>query len=66
MQRQKPVDQLPGLPAQSDVSMTKAWINAALRGGNGVPAPVGEQVKQCLLVAKSFQQRHVTYHEQGS
>ena len=66
VQRQEPVDELPPLPAQSDASTTAAWISAALRGEQLVPAPIAEQVEQCLHVAKSLQQRQGSHHEQGS
>ena len=66
VQRQEPVDELPPLPAQSDAETTAAWINAALRGEQPVPAPIAEQVEQCLHVAKSLRQQQGSHHEQGS
>jgi anthranilate phosphoribosyltransferase len=66
VQRQEPVDELPPLPAQSDASTTAAWISAALRGEQPVPAPIAEQVEQCLHVAQSLQQRQGSHHEQHS
>jgi anthranilate phosphoribosyltransferase len=66
VQRQEPVDEMPPLPAQSDAPTTAAWINAALRGEQPVPAPIAEQVEQCLHVAKALQQQQGTHHEQGS
>jgi anthranilate phosphoribosyltransferase len=57
VQRQAPVDEMPPLPAQSDASTTAAWIAAALRGEEPVPAPITEQVEHCLHVAKSLQQK---------
>ena len=54
VQRQEPVDALPPLPAQSDAATTAAWIAAALRGEQPVPAPIAEQVEQCLQVAKAL------------
>lgn len=66
VQRQEPVDELPPLPSQSDAATTAVWINAALRGEQPVPAPIAEQVEQCLHVAKALQQRQGAQHEQGS
>jgi anthranilate phosphoribosyltransferase len=66
VQRQEPVDELPALPAQSDAETTAAWINAALRGEQPVPAPIAEQVEQCLHVAKALKLRQGSQHEQGS
>lgn len=66
VQRQEPVDEMPPLPAQSDAETTAAWINAALRGDEPVPAPIAEQVEQCLHIAKSLRQRQDAHHEQGS
>ena len=66
VQRQEPVDELPPLPAQSDAATTAAWIVAALRGEQPVPAPIAEQVEQCLQVAQSLQRQQGLPHEQGS
>jgi anthranilate phosphoribosyltransferase len=57
VQRQEPVDALPPLPAQSDAAATATWITAALRGEQPVPAPIAEQVEQCLHVAKALRQQ---------
>jgi len=66
VQRQAPVDEMPPLPAQSDASTTAAWIAAALRGEEPVPAPIAEQVEQCLHVAKSLQHKQGLHHEHSS
>jgi anthranilate phosphoribosyltransferase len=66
VQRQEPVDELPPLPAQSDAATTAAWIAAALRGEQPVPAPIAEQVEQCLQVAQSLRQQQGSRHGQGS
>jgi anthranilate phosphoribosyltransferase len=66
VQRQAPVDEMPPLPAQSDASTTGAWITAALRGEEPVPAPITEQVEHCLHVAKSLQQKQDMHHERNS
>jgi anthranilate phosphoribosyltransferase len=66
VQRQEPVDELPPLPAQSDAATTAAWIAAALRGEQPVPAPIAEQVEQCLQVAQSLQRQQGLHPEQGS
>jgi len=66
VQRQAPVDEMPPLPAQSDASTTAAWIAAALRGEEPVPAPITEQVEHCLHVAKSLQQKQDKHHESNS
>jgi anthranilate phosphoribosyltransferase len=66
VQRQAPVDEMPPLPAQSDASTTAAWIAAALRGEEPVPAPITEQVEHCLHVAKSLQQKQDKHHERNS
>ena len=66
VQRQAPTDDMPPLPAQSDASTTAAWIAAALRGEEPVPAPIAEQVEQCLHVAKSLQHKQGSQHEHSS
>ncbi len=57
IQKQQPVDVLPPLPLESDVATTAAWIQAALDGMQPVPAPIVEQVEQCLQVSKRIQEQ---------
>jgi anthranilate phosphoribosyltransferase len=52
VQRQAPVNELPPLPEDSDAVTTAAWIRAALRGEQPIPASIAEQVEQCLIVSK--------------
>jgi anthranilate phosphoribosyltransferase len=54
IERQQPVDEMPPLPAASDAATTAAWIRAALEGKQPIPAPVAEQVAQCLQVARQM------------
>ena len=58
IERQAPVDEMPPLPAARDAATTAAWIEAALRGEQPIPAPILDQVQQCLLVSKQLQGRH--------
>jgi anthranilate phosphoribosyltransferase len=51
IERQQPVDDMPPLPASSDAASTAQWIRAALDGSAPIPAPIAEQVTQCLQVA---------------
>lgn len=48
MERQAPVDEWPPLPSARDAATTAAWIKAALEGKQAVPAPLLEQVAQCI------------------
>ena len=52
VQKQAPADALPPLPASRDAATTAAWIRAALAGEQPVPAPILEQVEQCLTVCR--------------
>lgn len=54
--RQEPVDELPPLPVSSDVVTTAVWIREALEGRQPVPAPIAEQVAQCLQIARQMKQ----------
>lgn len=54
--RQAPVDEAPPLPASADAATTAAWIRDALAGRQPVPAPISEQVAQCLQVARQIKQ----------
>lgn len=62
VQKQAPVDELPPLPLTSDAATTAAWIAAALRGEQPVPAPIAEQVEHCLLVSKELQAKQDMHH----
>ncbi len=55
IERQQPVDEMPPLPAASDANTTGAWIAEALAGKQPIPAPIADQVAQCLRVAKAMQ-----------
>jgi anthranilate phosphoribosyltransferase len=50
--KQAPVDETPPLPDEADATTTAAWIAAALRGEQPVPASIAEQVQQCVQVSK--------------
>ncbi len=52
IERQQPVDDMPPLPAASDAATTAAWIAEALQGQQAIPAPIADQVAQCLRIAK--------------
>ncbi len=54
IERQQPVDEMPPLPAASDANTTAAWIAEALQGKQPIPAPIADQVAQCLRVAKAM------------
>lgn len=54
IERQQPVDEMPPLPAASDAATTAAWITDALDGKQPVPAPIADQVAQCLKVARAM------------
>ena len=64
VQKQTLVQHLPVLPAEKDALTTAAWIHAVLRGDVAVPAPIAEQVAQCLLVSKALQ-ANGSQHEQA-
>ncbi len=55
IERQQPVDDLPPLPASTDAVTTAAWIREAIEGRQPVPAPIAEQVAQCLQVVRQMQ-----------
>ncbi|MGZ3239236.1 MAG: DNA-binding protein YbiB [Burkholderiaceae bacterium] len=57
VQKQAPVDILPELPTERDAVTTAAWIKEALAGTQPVPAPIADQVEQCLLISKTIQAR---------
>jgi anthranilate phosphoribosyltransferase len=52
--RDAPTDVLAEAPAARDAATTAAWIAAALRGEEPIPAPIAEQVAQCLIVSKAL------------
>lgn len=54
IERQQPVDEMPPLPASSDAETTAAWIADALEGRQLIPAPIIDQVAQCLRIAKAL------------
>ncbi len=56
IERQAPVDEMPPLPASSEAAVTAAWIREALEGRHPVPAPIAEQVAQCVQVARQMKQ----------
>ncbi len=56
IERQEPVDEMPPLPASSEAAVTAAWIREALDGRQLVPAPIAEQVAQCVQVARQMKQ----------
>lgn len=65
VQKQAPVDILPELPSGRDATSTAAWIKEALAGQQPVPAPIADQVEQCLLVSRSIQARQSIHHEKS-
>ncbi len=56
IERQEPVDEMPPLPPASDAPTTAGWIREALEGRQPVPAPIAEQVAQCVQVARQMKQ----------
>jgi len=44
----------PQLPLDKDAATTATWIQAVLRGELPVPAPIAEQVAQCLAVSRAL------------
>jgi anthranilate phosphoribosyltransferase len=52
--RDVPTDVVAEAPAARDAATTAAWIGAALRGEQPIPAPIAEQVAQCLRVSKAL------------
>lgn len=52
--KQTLVQEVPRLPAERDAATTAAWIEAVLRGELPVPAPIAEQVTQCLAASKAL------------
>ena len=54
IERQEPVDEMPPLPSASDAVTTADWITQALAGKQPVPAPIAEQVAQCVQIAQQM------------
>ncbi|QYF91701.1 DNA-binding protein YbiB [Massilia sp. PAMC28688] len=54
VQRDAPGDERAIMPDAADAATTAAWIGRALRGEVPVPAPIEQQVAQCLLVSKQL------------
>jgi anthranilate phosphoribosyltransferase len=52
--KQDVVEELPNLPAQNDAASTASWIQAVLRDEIPVPAPIADQVRHCLTVARAL------------
>lgn len=65
VQKQEPVDAMPPLPASREPQITAAWINDALKGRAPIPAPIAEQVEQCLHVSKQIHNRQGPSHGNG-
>ncbi|RXZ36664.1 DNA-binding protein YbiB [Oxalobacteraceae bacterium CAVE-383] len=54
VEKQGTVEELPDLPAQNDAACTASWIQAVLNGKIPVPAPIADQVRHCLTVARAL------------
>ncbi|MDB5992782.1 MAG: glycosyl transferase [Herbaspirillum sp.] len=54
VEKQAAVDALPALPAQNDAISTASWIEAVLRNEIAVPAPIADQVRHCVTVARAL------------
>jgi anthranilate phosphoribosyltransferase len=65
VQRDAPTDELAELPEGRDAATTANWIARALRGEVPVPAAIGEQVAQCLLVSKELYANAGGRHGEG-
>jgi anthranilate phosphoribosyltransferase len=65
VQKQEPVDEMPPLPASREPQVTAAWIVDALAGRVPIPAPIADQVEQCLLISKQIQVRQGASHGAG-
>lgn len=65
VEKQAPVDELPPLPDGRDATTTAAWIQAALRGEQPIPAPIVDQVERCLEVSKLVQAKWNVRAQQG-
>jgi anthranilate phosphoribosyltransferase len=54
VEKEQPVDVIPPLPATNDAATTALWIRAALAGEQPVPAPIDEQVNQCIIISRNL------------
>lgn len=54
IERQEPVDEMPPLPPASDAATTADWITQALAGKQPIPAPISEQVAQCVQISRQM------------
>ena len=54
VEKQAAVEALPDLPAQNDAISTASWIEAVLRNEIAVPAPIADQVRHCVTVARAL------------
>ena len=52
--KQEVVEELPNLPEQNDAASTASWIQAVLRDDIPTPAPIADQVRHCLSVARAL------------
>lgn len=50
--KQDVVEKLPNLPEHNDAASTASWIQAVLRDQIPTPAPIADQVRHCLSVAR--------------
>ena len=67
IERQEPVDEMPPLPPVSDPATTAEWIMQALAGKQPIPAPIAEQVAQCVQIARQMKMDHAnTPHMKAS
>ncbi|HEY4319035.1 MAG TPA: DNA-binding protein YbiB [Herbaspirillum sp.] len=54
VEKQGIVEELPDLPLQNDAAATASWIRAVLNDEIPVPAPIADQVRHCLTVARAL------------
>jgi anthranilate phosphoribosyltransferase len=54
VEKQGTVEELPDLPLQNDAASTASWIQAVLNDEIPVPAPIADQVRHCLTVARAL------------
>ena len=54
IERQEPVDEMPPLPSAGDAATTADWITQVLAGKHPIPAPIAEQVAQCVQIARQM------------
>jgi len=63
IERQEPVDETPPLPPASDAASTADWIAQALAGEQLIPAPIAEQVAQCVRIARQMDATQIKKRE---